>query len=437
MTANRPNLLLICTDQQHHAMMGCAGNRWVTTPAMDRLARSGVRFTRAYTTDPVCVPARFSLITGRMPSAIGLRSNDGDHIRRIDEKILTTGLGHTLSAAGYEAVYAGKQHLPVSAAEDYGFTVLTDDERDGCARVSSEYIARDHDRPFALMVHLINPHDICYMAIRESQRTDAEVRTVENGQVEVATLDEAIVLPEGVDRDEFFEKHCPPIPENLEPQEGEPRAITELVNRRAFRAIARSEWSDETWRMHRWAYRRLTERVDAQIAIILDALESSGRVDDTVVVFTSDHGDHDGAHRLEHKTTFYDEAARVPCIVAGPGVPRGVVDSTHLVSNGLDLFPTFADYAGSPTSADRRGLSLRRLLEASEPEWRTDLPIESEIGRCVVTSEYKYARYDAAGAEEQLVDLVRDPGEMRNVADDPEYSDALRECRGRWKDHFW
>jgi choline-sulfatase len=132
----RPNILLILADQQSASMMGCAGNPYLRTPAMDSLAASGMRFDRAYCTNPVCVPSRFSLMTGRMPSEIGLRSCDISQVEPVSKSILDSGLGWLIRNAGYEAVYGGKVHLPRMSPEDIGFDTISVDERDGLAEIS-------------------------------------------------------------------------------------------------------------------------------------------------------------------------------------------------------------------------------------------------------------------------------------------------------------
>ena len=242
-------------------------------------------------------------------------------------------------------------------------------------------------------------------------------------------------LPEGFDEERFFAERCPPLPSNFEPQEGEPEAIANLLAKRPFRKKAREEWGERPWRMHRWAYARLTERVDREIGKVLDALDNGPHADQTVVVFTSDHGDMDASHRMEHKTAFYEEAARVPLIVRRPGEPdTGRVDDTHLISNGLDFVPTFCDYLGIEPPAEREGRSFRPLDETGRPAAsRPWIKIESEIGRCVVSATHKYARYDRGERAEQLVDLVNDPGELRNAVDDAAQRDALARHR-RWYD---
>ena len=431
MTKSRPNIVFIFTDQQSAHLMSCAGYEYVNTPAMDRLAASGVRFDRAYCTNPVCAPSRFSLMTGRMPSAIGMRSNSAPDIEAVPEEIRKSGMGWLLRDAGYETVYGGKVHLPKMRPEDLGFDYIERNERDGLADTCVDYIRKEHNKPYLLVASFINPHDICYMAIRDSMETEQERRLTETGRIETDTLDLALQLPEGVSEEEFYAEHCPPVPPNIEPQEDEPEAIRMIQDQRPFKKNARERWSDERWRLHRWAYARLTEMVDAQIERVLDAIRDSGQEENTVIIFSSDHGDLDGAHRMEHKTALYEEASRIPLIVSQPGVTSpSVVDRTHLVSNGLDLIPTVCDYAGIDPPPDLEGQSFRPIAEGKKPDtWRTRLPVESEFGRMVVTDRYKYILYDEGASREQLMDLEEDPHEMRNAAHDPDKQEVLAECQ--------
>jgi choline-sulfatase len=202
-----------------------------------------------------------------------------------------------------------------------------------------------------------------------------------------------------------------------------------LLTKRDFRIKTREGYTDEQWRMHRYAYARLTEDVDSQVQIILDALKESGKEKQTLVLFSSDHGDMDGAHRMEHKTALYEEAVNVPFIAMWKGqIPGGRVDDTHLVSSGLDLLPTVCDYAGIGGQSDPRGMSLRPLFEGKKAEWRKTLGVESEIGRMVVAEDgLKYIRYDAAGTEERLHDLKKDPYETGHFTDDADYAERLAE----------
>lgn len=426
--AARPNILVIITDQQHAGMLSCAGNRFLKTPAADSLAQTGVRFERSYCANPVCLPSRFSMMTGRYPSAIGVRHNGSKPTADVD-KMPELALGCLFRNAGYETAYGGKVHLPgpMGNVARCGFDVISRNEREELAAACAEFLGRKHERPFLLVGSFINPHDICYMAIRDHDAGSPLGRNAPS------PLFEAMQPPAGVSPEEFVERHCPPLPENFEVPEGESEAIGDLLRLRPFRMHARENWSAQQWRIHRWAYCRLTERVDAEIGRVLEALRNAGLEDDTLVVLTSDHGDMDSAHRMEHKTVFYEEAARVPLILSFKGrTAAGRVDRTHLVCNGLDLIPTLCDYAGIEPPEDLQGKSLRPLAEGKTVDaWREDLLVENQIGYMVHTGRYKYAFYDSGARREMLLDLQTDPGEMKNLAGDPAYQEILRDLRRR------
>jgi len=438
-TTETPNIIYIYTDQQSAAMMSGAGNQWLETPAMDYIADNGIRFTRAYTPNPVCSPARVSLMTGRFPSYFNDKhgnpviGNPGAmRISEIPTEAQQTTIAAFLKKAGYELVYGGKEHLPPPLQPTtLGFNDITDDERDILASKAADYIKAEHEKPYFMVVSLINPHDICYMAIRDFAETEREKRLLEIGEVELATLDEALKKPEGISEKVFFEQYCPPLPPNFAPQKGEPEALRIMLERSNFRNNARDHYGEKDWRMHRWAYCRLTEVVDQQIQVILDALKESGQEENTLILFSSDHGDMDGAHRMEHKSTLYEESANVPFLAMWKGqIPSGQVDSTHLISTGLDLLPTVCDYAGIEGVADPRGKSLRPLFEDENIAWRKNLGVESQIGNMVVDEAgYKYIRYNVAGIEEQLLDRNKDPYETTHFTDSTGYADKLKELQ--------
>ena len=427
---SRPNILYVFTDQQQAGMMGCAGNPYVRTPAMDSIAANGVRFERAYCANPVCLPSRYSMMTGRMPGDVGIRSNPDGNRASISAQVKSTTMGWLLRGAGYDTAYGGKVHLPPGMSpEEMGFTYLTADQRDGLADASADFIRRERDRPFLLVSSFINPHDICFMAIGDAGGDEVYGVNLdpERRVAELSALGEALKLPVGVSEQEFLDRICPPAPSNLEPQDPEPEAVGMIVDQRPFKRHARQSWSTERWRLHRWAYCHLTEMVDAQIGRVLEALRETGQEEDTVVIFSTDHGDMDGSHRMEHKTVLYEEAARVPLIVSWKGVAHaGQVDRDHLVSNGLDLLPTICDYAGVVPPDDLEGVSLRPLVEGTPPgDWRERLHVESEFGHMVAGGRYKYVLYDEGRDREQLIDLDSDPGEMSCVTDAPELRPVL------------
>jgi choline-sulfatase len=386
-TARRPNILVIVTDQQSHALLSCADSAqagWLATPSCDRLAAEGTRFTRAYCSNPVCVPSRFSLFTGRMPSAIGMRDNasvcsgwdGGKHDR--------TGLGHQLgSQAGYDCFYGGKVHWPVGLTpERLGFIMFCTDERERLAVETAHLIRRlgssRHHAPWLIVSSLINPHDICYHALRAHAHSgggaDPTVGGIFSREPGAAQIQELVNLDEALAAAANTGAKLPPLPPNHAPQRDEPEQLGRFLDERPFQRWARdsTDWGEEHWRLHRWAYARLMERVDRQIGVLLDALDATAQTSETLVIMTSDHGDHDASHALEHKTIFYEEAARVPWIMRLPGrIPAGVTNQRCLVSTGLDLTATCCDYAGLPTPPHCLGISLRQVAEdPSHPSTR-------------------------------------------------------------------
>lgn len=353
-------------------------------------------------------------------------------IPRISEEVAGTTIAAFLQKAGYELAYGGKKHLPKDLTpRALRFKLLDGGERDDLARACADFVKQEHDRPYFLVASFINPHDICYMALNGLTFEKPHYAPGKKTGIAQRTLVEAMKRPENVSEEEFFAEHCPPLPRNFEPQQDEPKAIDSLLTRRKFRMAARKNYSERDWRLHRWAYCRLTEVVDRQVQVLLDALKENGRERDTLVLFSSDHGDMDSAHRTEHKTMLYEEAANIPLMAMWKGhIPAGRVDKTHLVSNGLDLLPTLCDYTGVKGVSDPRGRSLRPLFEGKRVEWRATLGVESEIGRMVVHRDgYKYIRYDAVGEEEQLLDLNRDPHETRHFTHEAGYASRLNELR--------
>lgn len=434
----QPNIIYIFTDQQSASMMSCAGNKWLKTPAMDYIAENGIRFTRAYTTNPVCVPARVSMMTGRFAGYFDdddgkpLRQNNGSRGNgQLSDEVRTTTIAAYLKEAGYDLIYGGKIGLPRALNPTVlGFDYICKDAREILAEETATFIKGKHDKPYFMIVSLINPHDICYMVIRdyagpERQKTTARAKT------ELATLDKALEMPDGVSEEEFFARYCPPLPANYEPQKDEPKGVEAMLDSRDFRRISREKYGEKQWRRHRWAYCRLTEFVDDKVQTILDAIKQSGQEENTLVIFSSDHGDMDASHRMEGKSALYEESANVPFMAMWKGqIPAGQIDDTHLVSNGLDLLPTICDYAGTKGVADDRGKTLRPLFEGVEVSWRDSLGVESEFGRMVVDKDkLKYIRYDADGKEEQLLDLNKDPYETTHFTNDPKYASRLDELR--------
>ncbi|MCE9589684.1 MAG: sulfatase-like hydrolase/transferase [Planctomycetes bacterium] len=401
----RPNILFIMTDQQTAGAMSCAGHGDLRTPGMDRIATRGVRFDRAYCTFPLCTPSRFSLMTGRWPHEVGCAGNSVN----VPPGMIPQSMGALLSAAGYECGYAGKWHVgPGAVSEGWGFERVHGFNDVGLDDAAIGFLQRKRDRPFLLVTSFDNPHNICEWARQQA-------------------------LPHGEVPDAPTEA-CPQLPANFAVAPFSPLALERerAANEQVHPTLT---VADDWWRHYRQAYFRLIEKVDAQIGRILNALRDADRDKDTLILFTSDHGDGNAAHHWNQKSALYEEAVRVPMIVSPPGGGAPRTDHSHLVSNGLDILPTFCDYAGitPPT-----GLSLRPLLEGASNTWRDSLTVQtcfapprylSTVGRMIVTRCHKYAVYSWGQHREQLFELSQDPGEMVNLAVEPRHAALLKDHR--------
>lgn len=423
----RPNILFIFTDQQTAEAMSGAGNGDLQTPAMDRLATEGVRFERAYCAQPLCTPSRASLFTGLMPHQTGAPRNE----MPIAEHLRPREMGNLFAAAGYECAYGGKWHVPGLTIQDgHGFRRISpavsqrpnlDGGDDHLVEACKAFLRepRGRDRPFLLVASFDNPHNICEYA---------KGRNLPQGSIPPAPPVEA----------------CPALPANFGVPAHEPEAIR-FEQSAAPDIYPTAAYTADDWRRYRWAYCRLVEKVDGLIGQVLGVLEETGRKGSTLVVFSSDHGDGQGAHQWSQKCVLYEESVRVPLIVRAPSSAHGgFVDREHLVSNGLDLLPTLCDYAGIEPPPGLEGRSLRPLVEGDpSAPWRDELVTETVFdgdrgratrGRMLRTRRYKYVVYHWGRFREQLFDLDRDPGEMVNLAAAPSHADVLNDHRRRLAD---
>jgi arylsulfatase A-like enzyme len=435
----RPNILFIITDQQHAGMMSCAGNPYVNTPNLDQLASEGLRFERAYAANPVCVASRFSLMTGRMPSVIGMEDNHHQS-NYVPEEILQTALGSLFTGGGYQTVYAGKKHLTGANKENgyenpaaYGFSRhITPHDHEGSdptVEACAAFFQESHDQPFLLVASLINPHDICYMPLLDWAEAEGK-ESPYPGSRAVKLIEEIMQEHEDLSREEFIEQHCPPLPDNFDIPENELPSFT-TVKEDNYIGWSRRNYSEDDWRIYRYLYARLTEVVDRQIGQLLTSLEQAGLEENTLVVFTSDHGDQDASHRTGLKGFLYEESANIPLIFKWKDViEKNRVDREHLVSNGLDLIPTFCDFAGIASPKALKGLSLKPMLTGEKsPDWRTELVVENNGARMLLFDRHwKYmvdeytAPSDSLKPAEMLFNLDLRPLESKNFAGDKEYA---------------
>ncbi len=417
----KPNILLIITDQQSSESLSFnIGSKYLNTPNMDHLAKHGVSFTNAYCANPLCIPSRSSMFTGRYPHELGIQANED---KKLDAAEFPT-LGNLMTNAGYATGYVGKWHLPfiLKDTEKHGFSFMANNKGNGVDTLlpasAIRFLGTKRSNPFFLVVSFINPHNICEWA-RGQKLPDGEIGS-----------------PPPADQ-------CPPLRANHLPSKNETDIMQNIRSSyQASNMFPVSGFGDEKWRQYIWSYYRLIEKTDSEIGKILTSLRESDLDKNTIIVFLSDHGDCQGAHLWNQKTVLYEEASKVPMIISFKDLqPR---KSDYLVQTGIDLMPTLCELAGIPPPEKTRGVSLKSIVNKDMiPVNREYIVVSDKLeqgkalygskpepeGRMLRNKRFKYWIYNEGTQRETLYDLKNDPGEMVNLANDHKYTGDLKKCR--------
>jgi arylsulfatase A-like enzyme len=265
------------------------------------------------------------------------------------------------------------------------------------------------DKPFILGASLTNPHDICYWVMNHDVRA-----TVES------------------------DSPLPPLPDNWAIDPDEPEFVG-LCRRREHYGQENTytlDWDQARWRAYLHHYYRFVEQVDGCIGRILSALRELGLEGATLVCLTTDHGEGCAAHQWVVKLMFWENVVNVPLIFRWPGrIPAGA--TREQLASGTDVMPTFCDIAGARIPEGVTGLSLREVLAQADAPLRDHLICELQpdterpelLGRMVRTERIKYAAYSLGDRPEALFDMVDDPGETHNLANDPRWAEELERHR--------
>ncbi len=410
---SKPNVLYIMTDQQTYNMMSCTGNKWVKTPNMDKISNMGYRFDKTYCVNPVSMPSRFSLLTGRYSSEFGLKANLESYSNpKMNEMVRQSSVGQLFRKEGYETLYSGKMHLYGAKGnlDNYGFKLNNVDPYDGPAIYAEQILPElaQNKKPFFLFLSFLNPHDICYKAGILAQFPNGISEANARETIRLRQLQKNLSKAE-------YQSQIPPAPTNTAAISGE---VSAMVSHSDYGR----KFTEEDWDLYRWMYYRLTESVDAQIGRVLAALEASGLSDNTIIVFTSDHGEMNQSHELINKNCMFEECQRVPFIFAGKGIKSNFVDKSTLVCNGLDFLPTICDLAGIDIPKNISGVSLKPYLtdNGKKPD-RNYIITEDYNAYGITDGRYKYTIYEAAGYPEMLTDIEKNPGETINFINDNAY----------------
>jgi choline-sulfatase len=427
------NVLVVMSDEHDPRHMGCSGSAIVRTPNLDALAARGVRFSAAYTPSPICVPARAAFATGLRVHQCRHWDNASPYHGQ------SKGWGHVLQERGIRVESIGKlhyraegdaagfdvEHLPMHVAGGHGMVwgSIRDPyiERRSGPRMLGEHIGRG-ESSYTRYDRAVTDRAVQWLHEAGRQPRDAFVLFVGL----VAPHFPLVAPPAFYD---LYADRDLPAPK-LHPSRGQ--ALHPWVQ-----AYADFESNEERFRDSQErrsavaAYFGLCSFLDHNVGRLLDALQASGLARDTLVVYTSDHGDNLGARGLWGKSTLYEESVRVPMIAAGPGLQRGGVCATPV--DLLDLFPTILQGAGvdpAPHMDGRPGRSLQQIAAATVD---ADRPIFSEyhaVGSNTAAfmlrrGRWKYLHYVRFPPE--LFDLEADPEELNDLAADPAHAGVLQE----------
>lgn len=489
MTAAVKNVLFIMCDQLRWDYLSCAGHPTLQTPNIDALARRGVRFTRAYVQSPICGPSRMSFYTGRYMHSHGSTWNGvplkvgeltmGDYLRPLGVQTVLVGKTHMI------ADREGMERLGVAADSIIGVRVsecgFDPNERDDGLRGNDGSGSGKQTRP--RYDHYLNEkgypgknpwHDWANSAEGEGgrlasgwamrhARKPARVRE-EDSETPYMTRRAIEFIRESGDKPwclhlSYIKPHWPyvaPAPYNdmyganelipvvrSEAERSDPHPVyREFMQRRVSRTFARDDVRDEVVPV----YMGLIRQIDDQMGVLFRFLDESGYFDNTMIVFTSDHGDYLGDHWLGEKELFHDPSVKIPLIVYDPSTAADNTRGTTCddLVEGIDLLPTFLEvFGGDPAQQTHRleGRSLVPLIHGRQPEdWRSYVVSEYDYSsqaaaaalgvapsdaRMFMLADRNWKYVHALGFRPMLFDLTADPRELRDLGADPAY-EAVR-----------
>ena len=441
--SEKPNILVIFPDQQRWDSLGTYGNPMDLTPNIDTIAEEGVKFEKSFTTQPICGPARSSLQTGLYPE------NAGVHINGLPLSIKNKTIPQHLADAGYDLGYIGKWHLSGTATEPVPLEL-----RGGWNQFW---------RGIDLLEFSSQPYS-GYLWDEEGNKV-----TFQDQYRVDALTDMAIDYIKNRSSDPFF---C--FLSYVEPHHQ--NNMNRFVAPKGYSEKFKNPWIPDdlkglpgNWFSELPDYYGMVKRIDENVGRLYNELDQEGILENTLVVYFSDHGCHFKTRNTEYKRSCHESSIRVPLILRGPGVDKTSVVS-ELVSL-IDLPPTLLEIAGEPIPKYMEGRSLKALLDGTTDDWGNEVFVqlsEYQCGRSIRTDRWKYCvidpdpnPYQGEGksllhpnkkkvkkdteplispntkqnsekyVEFQLYDLKSDPSEKINLAGRPEYREIADKLKSR------
>lgn len=432
--AGKPNVLFIISDEHNASVTGCYGNAIVRTPSLDSLAAEGVLFENAYCNSPLCVPSRLVLTAGKYASRTGAWNNgcwlpsDG-----------YPSLPRIMNAAGYESFLCGKMHY--DATRRYGFTELF--SRNNATKSGKVGRRRPDNESSNLSSWQGRSGDFAVADTSGVIRKDLEV--TDNATRFLRERDAAappffllcgylaphfpLTVPQAF-YDPFKDKVPMPV---IPPGHLDQLALNYKHLRRGF-GVTNPEPDPSLVKFGRELYYGLTSWVDDQIGQLLAALKASPFADNTIVIYTTDHGENIGEHGMWWKNCMFEHAARIPLIVRWPQRWTGGQRRTGACSM-VDVVKTVAELGGAETPDDWNGDSLVEWMDTPGAQWK-DFALSEYYAHNIASGfvmvrqgRYKYVYHTRMssdfGPERELYDLVADPGEFTNLARTPGHESQI------------
>jgi len=452
-TNPRPNLLYIHSDQHNPFVTGCYGDPLVSTPQLDQLAASGAIFDAAYCTSPICVPSRMSMLTGLHPYQHQTWTN-----RHILPSSIPT-FAHALGAVGYRSFLAGRMHVRgPDQLHGYADRLVGDHMPNHLGGPMAEMgILRGTETPVRKTLATSGPGQVAYQ-LHDEEVAAAAVNFLDQvGREQRAglppepfslTVGFMLPHPHYVPRQAAYERYRSRITLPRKPRSFDAERHPYL---RRWRTHTDSETVSEAEALNtRAAYWALVSEVDTMVGQILAALHANDLAQNTLIIYTSDHGDMMGEHGLWWKHLFYEESIRIPLIMAWPGVITPGVRSDRVVS-ALDVSATILDALDAPALPHSPGRSLLGLVAEHAPgagrgtatwediafaEYCEDQysPPGGAYQRMVRSGRWKLIDYDQDPP--QLFDLMADPDELVDRAADPACASILVALRARVRERW-
>jgi len=456
---DRPNILLLMADQWRADCMGVYGNPAVKTPNLDRLGKEGIRFQNAYSTTPTCTPARSSLLTGLGPWRHGMLGYADMATRRYPvEK------ARALAQAGYYTTAIGKNHyFPIRNPHGYHHLMVDEHssywfQKEDIQTESSWEERNDYDSWFWSQMPDKDPHAT---GLSWNDHRSKPFVYPEGMHPTHWTRETAVRFLKDYERPEsfflkvsFLRPHSPyDAPERFFKMYEDTALPEAKVGDWAKRYEPRSDSSNDLWhgklpaeeiRRSRQGYYGSVSFVDEQIGRILEVLEQRKLLDETLILFISDHGDMLGDQNLWRKGYGYQQSVHIPMLMRPPS-GMGLGPAGQSIANPVeirDVLPTFLDAAGVSIPESIEGKSLLQLIKTKGEGWRTHIDLEHDIcysaanhWNGLTDGRWKYL-YHAMDGEEQLFHLEKDPNELQELGSLPEYTEELRRWRGLLAQHL-